>query len=309
MKWTRRVGHLNAKAKWITLIAGTCLLLVLLLLLLPSHQVNQNKATWLWDASLIQSETEDIVSFSVSEGITTIFLQIQNEVQDEEYRHFVAAAHQQGISVHALDGRPEWAYEDGRRKGMELLSWLEEYNQASDPKEKFEGVQFDVEPYILRRWDNEQEQVVAEWSANVEVWKQEAKRQGLPFSAAVPFWLDSIPGPNRTDSESFSNWMIRNTDAIAVMAYRDSGKQMYELSKEELEQADALGKSVWIGMELGDTDEGEHLTFYAKSEQEMEDEALRAAKLGSSHSSFAGLAVHHYQAWVQKRTAMAKDEP
>ncbi|KOR88591.1 hypothetical protein [Paenibacillus solani] len=309
MKWTRRVGHLNAKAKWITLIAGTCLLLVLLLLLLPSHQVNQNKATWLWDASLIQSETEDIVSFSVSEGITTIFLQIQNEVQDEEYRHFVAAAHQQGISVHALDGRPEWAYEDGRRKGMELLSWLEEYNQASDPEEKFEGVQFDVEPYILRRWEDEQEQVVAEWSANVEVWMQEAKRQGLPFSAAVPFWLDSIPGPNRTDSESFSNWMIRNTDAIAVMAYRDSGKQMYELSKEELEQADALGKSVWIGMELGDTDEGEHLTFYAKSEQEMEDEALRAAKLGSSHNSFAGLAVHHYQAWVQKRTAMTKDEP
>ncbi|MGW8824844.1 hypothetical protein ACWGNU_22290 [Paenibacillus lautus] len=307
MKWTRRLRHIDAKAKWIILAAGICLLL-LILFLLPSGKVNQNKATWLWDASLIRSETEEIVAFSGREGITTIFLQIQQEVTDEEYRHFVAAAHRQGISVHALNGHPDWAYEEGRQKGMDLLAWLEEYNQASAPEEKFEGVQFDVEPYVLRRWDREQERVVEEWSANTEVWVQEAKRQGLQFSAAVPFWLDSIPGPSRADTDSFSRWMIQNTDAIAVMAYRDSGEQMYELSKEELEQADELGKSVWIGMELGDTDEGEHLTFYSKSEQEMEDEALRAAKLGSDHSSFAGLAVHHYQAWVHKRTAMGGEE-
>lgn len=299
---------IHAKAKWIILVAGICLLL-LILFLLPSGKVNQNKATWLWDASLIRSETEEIVAFSGREGITTIFLQIQQEVTDEEYRHFVAAAHQQGISVHALNGQPDWAYEEGRRKGMELLAWLEAYNRTAAPEEKFEGVQLDVEPYVLRRWGREQAQVVEEWSANMEVWVQEAKRQGLTFSAAVPFWLDSIPGPHSADADSFSRWMIENTDAIAVMAYRDSGEQMYELSKEELEQADELGKSVWIGMELGDTKEGEHLTFFAKSEQEMEDEALRAAKLGSDHNSFAGLAVHHYQAWVHKRTAMAGEEP
>lgn len=299
---------IHAKAKWIILVAGICLLL-LILFLLPSGKVNQNKATWLWDASLIRSETEEIVAFSGREGITTIFLQIQQEVTDEEYRHFVAAAHQQGISVHALNGQPDWAYEEGRRQGMELLAWLEAYNRTAAPEEKFEGVQFDVEPYVLRRWGREQAQVVEEWSANMEVWVQEAKRQGLTFSAAVPFWLDSIPGPRSADADSFSRWMIENTDAIAVMAYRDSGEQMYELSKEELEQADELGKSVWIGMELGDTEEGEHLTFYSKSEQEMEDEALHAAKLGSDHNSFAGLAVHHYQAWVHKRTAMAGEEP
>lgn len=220
----------------------------------------------------------------------------------------MAAAHQQGITVHALDGRPEWAYDEGKQQGLERLRWLEAYNQASDPEERFEGVQFDVEPYVLRRWDREQEQVVEEWSANTKAWVQEAKRQGLSFSAAVPFWLDKVPGPRGVDADSFSRWMIQNTDAIAVMAYRDSGEQMYELSKEELEQADELGKSVWIGMELGDTEEGEHLTFFAKSEQVMEDEALHAAKLASSHSSFAGLAVHHYEAWFHKRIGMAENE-
>ena len=299
------MNHAKAKYGILAVLIG----LLLLILFLPhSEKVNQNKATWLWDASLIRSEPEEIVSFSVNHGITTIFLQIQQDVQEEEYRRFISAASREGIQVHALDGHPEWAYENGREEGLKLLSWLEAYNRAASPEERFQGVQLDVEPYVLKRWDREQAQVVKEWSANMEAWVQEAERIALPLSAAVPFWLDSVPGPEGNPDGSFSRWMIKRTDSIAIMAYRDSGEQMYELSKEELEQADELGKSVWIGMELAHTDEGEHLTFYAKSRGEMEDEAERAASLGSEHPSFAGIAVHHYQAWVHKNMAMAEDE-
>lgn len=299
------MNHAKAKYGILAVLIG----LLLLILFLPhSEKVNQNKATWLWDASLIRSEPEEIVTFSVNHGITTIFLQIQQDVQEEEYRRFISAASREGIQVHALDGHPEWAYENGREEGLKLLSWLEAYNRAASPEERFQGVQLDVEPYVLKRWDREQAQVVKEWSANMEAWVQEAERIALPLSAAVPFWLDSVPGPEGNPDGSFSRWMIKRTDSIAIMAYRDSGEQMYELSKEELEQADELGKSVWIGMELAHTDEGEHLTFYAKSRGEMEDEAERAASLGSEHPSFAGIAVHHYQAWVHKNMAMAEDE-
>lgn len=300
-----RLNHAKAKYGILAVLIG----LLLLILFLPhSEKVNQNKATWLWDASLIRSEPEEIVTFSVNHGITTIFLQIQQDVQEEEYRRFISAASREGIQVHALDGHPEWAYENGREEGLKLLSWLEAYNRAASPEERFQGVQLDVEPYVLKRWDREQAQVVKEWSANMEAWVQEAERIALPLSAAVPFWLDSVPGPEGNPDGSFSRWMIKRTDSIAIMAYRDSGEQMYELSKEELKQADELGKSVWIGMELAHTDEGEHLTFYAKSRGEMEDEAERAASLGSEHPSFAGIAVHHYQAWVHKNMAMAEDE-
>lgn len=299
------MNHAKAKYGILAVLIG----LLLLILFLPhTEKVNQNKATWLWDASLIRSEPEEIVTFSVNHGITTIFLQIQQDVQEEEYRRFISAASREGIQVHALDGHPEWAYENGREEGLKLLSWLEAYNRAASPEERFQGVQLDVEPYVLKRWDREQAQVVKEWSANMEAWVQEAERIALPLSAAVPFWLDSVPGPEGNPDGSFSRWMIKRTDSIAIMAYRDSGEQMYELSKEELKQADELGKSVWIGMELAHTDEGEHLTFYAKSRGEMEDEAERAASLGSEHPSFAGIAVHHYQAWVHKNMAMAEDE-
>ncbi|SMF87745.1 hypothetical protein SAMN05661091_3891 [Paenibacillus uliginis N3/975] len=295
--------RLSAKAKFYITAVIICLLL--LLFLLPSAPVKQDKATWLWDAAIIRSESEEILDFSGREGVTTIFLQIQESVPTEDYRRFVRSAHEANIAVHALGGAPDWAYADQREEGGKLMSWLEEYNMESKPEERFQGVQLDVEPYVLRRWEREQEQVVREWSRNMESWVQEARRQGLEISAAVPFWLDSIPGPE--GSGNFSRWMLEQSDAVAVMSYRDDGEKMYELSREELEQADELGKSVWIGMELTDTKEGDHLTFHGKSAKVMKNEAHRAAALGTEHPSFAGLAVHHYQAWHRKTTAMTNE--
>lgn len=295
------MNRLSVKAK--LYISASIICLLLIIILLPSSSVKLDKATWLWDASIIRNQSKEILDFMEKEDVTTIFLQIQEEVDDEDYRQFIRSAQDMNIAVHALGGEPDWAYADQRGEGAQFLSWLDEYNKNSDPKERFQGVQLDVEPYVLRRWKREQKKVVDEWSGNMESWVQEAKEQGLRVSAAVPFWLDSIPGPG--DSDSFSRWILEQTDAVAVMSYRDTGDQMYELSREELEQADELGKSVWIGMELTDTEEGEHLTFHGKSEKVMNDEAERAATLGTQHKSFAGLAIHHYQAWYQKVTAEA----
>ncbi|WP_054955544.1 hypothetical protein [Paenibacillus dakarensis] len=280
--------------------------LLLIIVILPSAPVKQDKATWLWDTSIIRSEIDEILEFGREEGVTTIFLQIQEAVPAEDYRLFIRSARLANIDVHALGGEPDWAYTDQNKEGLQLLDWLDEYNKTSAPEERFQGIQLDVEPYILKRWESEQEKVIEEWGSNMEVWVQEARRQGLLVSAAVPFWLDSVPGPQGSDN--FSRWMLEQTDAVAVMSYRDDGEKMYELSKEELAQADELGKFVWIGMELTDTVEGEHLTFYDKSEKTMKSEANRAAKLGSKHKSFAGLAVHHYQEWHNKITARADEE-
>ncbi|MNW59481.1 hypothetical protein D3C74_374000 [compost metagenome] len=129
------------------------------------------------------------------------------------------------------------------------------------------------------------------------------------MSAAIPFWLDA-----RQSAEgdgTFSRWVISHFDAVAIMAYRDSGQQMYDLSKEELDEADDLGKKVWIGAELADTHEGDHLTFFRKPVSNMNEEMAKVFNLGSSHSSFAGVAVHHYEAWYAKENGIPlarKDE-
>ena len=89
------------------------------------------KATWLWDASIIAEQTPDIISFSKEQGIDVIFLQMQDEVSDETYRKFIASARQAEIQVHALNGHADWAYRDKQEEGLAFIERIRAYNAAS----------------------------------------------------------------------------------------------------------------------------------------------------------------------------------
>lgn len=293
-------GKMPAKAKWAVLALTFCLLL--LPWLFRWFATEEHKSTWLWDASIIAEQTPEIIAFTKEQGIEVIFLQLQDEVTDDAYRHFVAAAHKAGMEVHALNGHADWAYTEKREEGLAFVDKVKAYNEASAPEERFTGIQFDVEPYQLQRWEQEQSEVIAEWQDNMSAWTAAGKEAGLYMSAAIPFWLDGREAAN--GGGSLSRWIITSFDAVAIMAYRDSGQQMYDLSREELDEADELGKKVWVGAELGDTHEGEHLTFYNKTLSNMDEEIAKVFRLGKEHSSFAGVAIHHYQAWYAKKNGI-----
>ncbi|GIO30670.1 MULTISPECIES: hypothetical protein [Paenibacillus] len=289
--------RLKAKAKP-RLVLVVCFLL-LLPFLFKSSSMEEQKATWLWDASLIE-HPEQVLDFCREQGVGVIFLQIQKNVEAEQYGRFIAAARHDGISVHALDGRPQWAYEKQRREADRFIEWVLDYNRAAPAEERFAGIQLDVEPYQLKRWERDQAGVVNEWSRNMRKWTDMGREGGLYMSAAVPFWLGKT---KMDDGGSLSRWMLEHFDALAVMSYRDSGSQMVELSRGMLNEADRLGKSVWIGMELGETDEGDHVSFFRKPVAVMEKEMENAYRLSEAHVSFAGLAIHHYEAWLEKIAA------
>lgn len=293
-------GKLAGKAKWAIVAVVFCLLLLSWLFKWFSHE--EHKATWLWDTSIIMKQTPEIIAFSKEQGVDTIFLQVQDEVPDAAYRKFIAAASNAEIEVHALNGHADWAYREKRAEGLAFIERVRAYNSSSAKNERFEGIQLDVEPYQLKRWENEQSSVIAEWQNNMEVWTEAGKAAGLYMSAAIPFWLDARQSAG--GKETFSRWVISRFDAVAIMAYRDSGQQMYDLSKEELAEADDLGKKVWIGAELADTHEGDHLTFFRKPISNMDEEMQKVFELGASHSSFAGVAVHHYEAWYAKQNGI-----
>ncbi|GAB6990485.1 hypothetical protein [Paenibacillus pini] len=294
-----KVGGIRGRLRILLLACGLVLLIVLLLFLLPKpSSMEKHKATWLWDTSMIEDNTNSILSFCEEQGVDVIFLQVQKKVTLDHYRSFITAATTKGISVHALDGTPDWAYKKKRSEGNDLLKWVIDYNNGSVDGARFTGIQFDVEPYQLQRWKRDQNEVVREWSDNMDSWIAEGSSHGLYMSAAVPFWLDETRAAD--GSESLSRWMIRKFDAVAVMSYRDSGQGMYDLARNELKQADKLGKSVWIGLELARSKEGAHVSFFRKDVPIMEEEMKTANRLGEEHPSFAGIAVHHYEEWQSK---------
>lgn len=277
---------------------GLLLTVVALMLLRPSSI--EAKATWLWNASTIEESTQEIVTFNKKQGVKTIFLQIGSKVSAQSYRDFIRQATASGIEVHALSGQPDWALRESRHKADAFLAWVVQYNLESAPEERFTGIQFDVEPYLLKNWDASRSAIIEQWMEGIRVWVESAKRSNLVVGAAVPFWLEQIEYPGVGVKVPFIEWIVDKFDYLAIMAYRDAANRVYELSLPTLEEADRQKKKVWIGIELGASKEGAGVSFHEKPVSTLNLEVYKLMNLGEKHSSFSGVAIHSYDTWRNK---------
>lgn len=297
------------------LIIGLLALIIGLIVLAPflnkHSSVPEVKSTWLWNTDMIVNQADDIVSFSKEQGVKVIFLQVGENVTADKYRSFISKASKEQIQVHALSGRPGWALYDNKAEADEFLSWVKDYNTRSKPEERFVGVQFDVEPYLLKQWKSKRKVVLQEWMSNMRAWSQSGKEAGLAVGAAVPFWLNGVNNPNGNGQQPMSEWMVSKLDYLAIMAYRDKASQIYDISEHMLQEADSQGKKVWVGVEVAESEEGEGVSFYAKPASTLNQELSKLVDLGDKHESFAGVAVHSYEAWrtrfEEPKTALKTD--
>lgn len=273
-------------------------LLVLVALIRPSG--SQAKATWIWETAVIEKQPGELLEFAGQQGVDTLFLQIGGGVKRESYRSFIRAAAQGGIRVHALNGHPDWALREHRNEAEEFLKWVIDFNREAKAEERFAGVQLDVEPYLLDRWQTDREAVVEQWVESVRAWTEEAEYNGLAIGAAVPFWLDQIDHPSGTLELPLGDWMVARFDYLAIMAYRDAAGRIYEISQRTLNEADRQNKRVWVGVELGESGEGPGVSFHERPLASLNRELNRLEELGRKHDSFAGIAVHSYEAWNRK---------
>lgn len=297
----RTTRELMQQKRLVVILLGGILLMVLLVSLAFIRPTGpQAKATWIWDTTLITKQPDEVITFAGKQGVKLIFLQIGGGVTKESYRSFVSAATAAGIEVHALNGQPEWALREHREEAEAFLEWVITYNREVLPEEQFAGVQLDVEPYLLSDWQKDRSAVVEQWMEGIRVWTEAAEYNQLQIGAAVPFWLDQIDHPGRSAQLPLGDWMVDQFDYLAVMAYRDAAGHIYEISQTTLSEADRQQKKVWVGVELGESKEGPGVSFAEQPLASLTREMGRLEELGSKHDSFAGVAVHSYEAWQNK---------
>ncbi|MFD1991683.1 hypothetical protein ACFSGI_17070 [Paenibacillus nicotianae] len=259
------------------------------------HAQSIQKATWLWNTTLIVDSTTDILQFAASQQINTIYLQINKDLDISQYQRFISAASAQHIMIEALDGAPSWALDQDRHQLQDTLQWITSYQQASSATEQFGGIHIDIEPYLLPNWTNEQATIVAQWQRSVQMITATAQALHLPASADIPFWLYTLNTPD--GHSTLSKWMIDQYGSLTVMAYRDSGAAIDDVAQAQLSEADTAGKDMYIGVETNPSSEGDHISFYGKGADALTTALSQVTTQASTHSSFAGIAVHDYVGW------------
>jgi hypothetical protein len=200
------------------------------------------RATWIWHAADWQEDGSALLAWARNHGIGLLYITVPiNEVHGRtKLARFVRQAHRQHIAVWSVDGDPHMVLPSEHAATVRLVQAYAGYNRSVAPDARLDGIQFDIEPYLLPH-DLSAEQSDALYLALVHKLRGAAGSLKLDF--VVPFWWSG--------RSALLAGLARDADGLTVMDYRTDAQQVYEFAAPFLDWAQANGKSVRVALEAG----------------------------------------------------------
>ena len=232
------------------------------------------RAMWLWETPAVTSGPDArrrLVQFCRTEGITDLFMQLPYEAErvDERWtiswdreslRPLIAELHTAGVTVHALDGDPRFSLPEWHGQVIATIESITEYNRESPPAERFDGIRYDIEPYLLPGFGGvRRPQIMRQYLTIVAASRALAAQAGLVYGVDIPAWFDErnefFELVADVEGRPLSELVIDIVDNVGIMDYRT---QAYGAdgtiahAQSELRYAAGLGKKVFLGLETSE---------------------------------------------------------
>ncbi|SHH14346.1 hypothetical protein [Clostridium grantii] len=255
------------------------------------YNTKNNTTTWLWDTSLIVNSQESILKSLSDNNISVVYLQINKRIDLKYYKSFISAATDLNISVYALDGSPTFINPTNKQYQL-FFDWISNYQSSALDKEEFQGIHLDVEPYLLKNWSKNSRSISLKYQNFILDSKYKSELLDLPIGFDIPFWFDSISFNNIHGKGNLAEFVIKNSDATTVMAYRNIAKDIIEISKSEVAFANKYNKKINIAIETLPSQEGSFISFYGSSYSYMDEQLNLVTSTFSSSNSFNGMSIH-----------------
>lgn len=235
--------------KWLVGVTSICLLAGL-----DGSAQMPPRAIWLWDTAPLLDDAgarRDFFAFSERHRIGIVWAQIATRADGDGrrvdnaagWKVFVAEARRRDIKVHALDGDPHYVMRDQHPLALSIVKAVVAYNAAAAANERFDGIHFDNEPYVLLDWRVPQlrERLLADYLDLNTRAAAMAHEGGLAYGVDVPFWWPAMPQ------------LLRIVDNLGIMDYRTTAAGpdgIVAHATDTLREADKLGQArVHVGVE------------------------------------------------------------
>lgn len=253
----------------------------------PTADARRTQGLWVWNTRELLTDSvarEAFLSFVRDRGFGRVFLQVVPAAGERPQAGFVpfdigvtAALVGQlssiGVQVDALDGDPDYALPENHAGVLATVARVVEANRALPPQERFHGVHYDVEPYLVRGYQGPRRQGILDgYVTLVSEVSRAARAGGLTAGFDVPFWLDA---PDEETGEvpmavldrsrqPVLDHVMSAADEVAVMDYRTfaggpDGSVSHVLG--EIKAADAGRARVFVAVEAGPVVDEDLYTF------------------------------------------------
>lgn len=292
---------------------------------------DQARAMWIWERASYEAVfdedardrlaavMDDTETFD-SDPIRTIYLGVgaygdADMLRDsrDEVADFVTWARDRGYHVQATVAggtQPPYlgALEQFEHFAVAEFEKVLDYNLAVSEDARFDGINVDIEPYILSEWKVPGNDLPNRWLETLETLIERRDASGLPVlvGPAIPRWLDTSDCCTAIawngETKPLSDHIQDMTDYISIMDYRDTADGSAGIiaqAQHEIDYANQIGKpdSVIIGVEskdLSGTGDPESVTFWEEGRTHMEGELDKTYAAFSDAPSFGGIAMHHF---------------
>jgi hypothetical protein len=310
-----------------------------------SSQYDLGAWEWRGPQKFSVDDLSSYMEFATSENISTIYLHVGEVIDINELpaaekakklsdfniaaKQFIQEAHRHGIDVHALAGSVQWAEPDYQYLPLQIMDYVAAYNKSVTLEERLDGVQFDIETYNKKDFDDDKQKALHDLLTTVariqsrlnDIHRTEPT---VALGFAVPYWFDNQNNNLPDVTYNFTSkpvvqhiFDILNASThgyLAIMDYRDhaGGKNgSISQAEDEIRYAETAAKNVQvvIGQLVSDT-KPLSTTFYDDSPDHMYGQFALLQKRFESSPNYAGLALHDVKTFKKfvKATSKTTDE-
>lgn len=295
---------------------------------LPQKEMSKERGSWIWTPilNMTPSYIDGVVAGAKANGVNALYVSIdsyldlfdiqnrpnRNELKNkfsDTLEYFIKTANRNGIQVDAEAGWQNWAEPGNEYKGAVVVNFVGEFNKTHDYK--FRGFQYDVEPYLLERYQKDKVSVLKNFLSLID--KTSASiDQKLTFSVVAPDFYDTkdeftpvFAYAGKEDS-AFGHLLRimdrRENGAIILMSYRnfaESSDGSIGVSQNEMDTANQKKRNtkIIIAQETGNFPPS-YITFHGTSKEYMDQEISKINSAFASYPSFGGIAVHYINSYL-----------
>ncbi len=282
-------------------------------------------AAWLWQSpSQIKGNIPTILEVCQKEGINTLYVDINEYIDIYEMisssektqklndfknilRDLATQASQKNISVSAVAGNTDWAYDTHNYIPPILLDFVYKFNQEMPPEAKLKGLQFDIEFYNDKNFFDDNVYYTDGFTTLVDnLIKQtsdlsQKTGENISLGFTVPYWFDKsnkfVPRPIIKDI--YASLSKIPDSYIVIMAYSnkvDGEGGTIALAKNEMESNKDYSVKIIIGQDVTPNKDF-NITHFGESKNQINEKFIQIIDQSKTYPNFQGISINDFQGY------------